>query len=625
MDWGGPAIALIEDHRMIRHPKLWVFLCSVFLLTLASSAQLSAQVTLHPSDNVPKIVASKPPGTTFIFTAGTYRLAQPITPKDNDKFVGETACAPPSSPCAAILSGSVEIGPSAKPEGGNYAVANQPQQNPRGAPRVCDQGWEGCQYPEDLFFDGVPYKHLSAQSMPSIGANEWWLDYTNHVAYFHDDPTGHTVETSVTNTSFAGSANGITLQYLTVEEFADMYPTGAIGSWHGSNELNQGTNWTIEHCEVKLNHGFGVRIGYRMHILNNFIHDNGQLGIDGGLSTPETPVQESTNSGIVIQGNTINHNDFAHFNPGFGSGGFKVGATSGIVLRGNTVQNNLGAGIHFDEDSQNEFVDGNLITDNSDASGLEQELGYGTSVFRNNIVLRNGAHLNSNNWSYQISVRASSGVEAYCNVMEVPPGRGVGGWGVGAAPRGSSKYAPFQYHATTGNYFHHNTVIWDAGAEGESGFRQNDIPNQPNFFASNTPPDYNSYHLSDPNGGHFVYDNNNSHQNRPKGFSAHQGAQADMHSSVDKNYSSGYPEVSITSPADQSSVNNPVTVSANASDKSGIRKVEFYVDWKLETTLTNPPYDFNWTNGSSGLHTVAAMAYSNAGIHACYAVTLNEQ
>ena len=41
-------------------------------------------------------------------------------------------------------------------------------------------------------------------------------------------------------------------------------------------------------------------------------------------------------------------------------------------------------------------------------------------------------------------------------------------------------------------------------------------------------------------------------------------------------------------------------------------------------TSTTPPYDFNWTNGATGPHTVAAMAYSNAGVRNCYAVTLNE-
>ncbi len=606
---------------MIRHPMIVLCLLSFLLISVASSAQ----VTLHPGDNVPKIVGSKPPGTTFTFTAGMYRLSQPITPKDNDKFVGDTACAPPGSSCAAILSGGIEIGPSAKLEGSNYAVAKQTQQGVRGNPRVCEADWGGCQYPEDLFFDGVPYKHLDSPTMPTIGAGEWWFDYTNHVIYFHDDPSGHTVETSVVNTAFAGPANNITVQYLTVEEFADMYPVGAIGMWHGPNQLTQGTNWTVEHCEIKLNHGFGVRVGYRIQILNNFIHDNGQLGIGGGMATPETPAQQAANSGVLIQGNTINHNDYAHFNPGFGAGGFKVGSTSGVTLRGNTIQQNEGSGIHFDEDSNNELVDGNIITDNSDGDGLGQEIGGGITTIRNNVVARNGAHINTNNWAYQIGVRASSGVNIYCNVIEIPPAAGgVGGWVIGAAPRGSNRFPPFQYRATTGNSFHHNTVIWDAGANGAAGFHHND-PNQPNFFASNTPPDYNNYHMPDASAAHFLYDNNSSRSNKAKPFSAHRGSGADAHSTVDTNYASGYPEVSITSPADQSSVGNPATVSATASDKSGVRKVEFYVDWKLETTLTSAPYDFNWSNGTSGPHIVAAMAYSNAGIRACYAVTLNEQ
>src|SRR3982074_2985315 len=81
-----------------------------------------AQVTLHPTDNVPKIVTSKPAGTNFIFSPGTYRLSQPIIPKDNDKFTGETSCTPPTTPCTAIITGGVLIGPSAKFDGTNYSV-----------------------------------------------------------------------------------------------------------------------------------------------------------------------------------------------------------------------------------------------------------------------------------------------------------------------------------------------------------------------------------------------------------------------------------------------------------------------------------------------------------------------
>jgi hypothetical protein len=596
-------------------PRLTI---AILLLSLASWAQ----VTLHPTDNVPKVVSSKPAGTTFVFSPGTYRLSQSIIAKDNDRFIGQTPCAPPATPCPAIISGGVVIGASATFDGTNYAVPKQTQQGGRGVPRNCDDGWLACFYPEDLFFDGTPYRHLDSPSLPNIGAGEWWFDYANHVIYFHDNPSGHTLETSVLNTAFAGPANNVTVQYLTVEEFADMYPNGAIGAFQGNNTLTQGANWIVRECEVLLNHGYGVRVEYRISILNNYIHDNGQQGIGGGVTPNPT---EPVNSGILIQGNTISHNDYAHFNPGFGSGGVKVGATSGMILRGNTIQHNEGSGIHFDVDSGNELVDGNLITDNSDGSGVEQEIGSRASTFRNNIVLRNGAHTNSNNWAYQIAVRASSDVTAYCNVMEVPPGQGIGGWGVMAGNRGSNHYPPYQYRTTFGNYFHHNTVIWDAGANGEVGFRQNDPGTQPDLFAKNPPPDYNSYHLPDPSGPHFVYDNNNSHSNRPKSFSSHQGSRADIHGTVDSNYTSGFPSVLITSPADQSSVAGPVTISATASDKSGIKKVEFYVDWQLQGTLTSSPYDFSWANGTSGAHTVAAMAYSNAGIRTCYAVTLNEQ
>jgi Bacterial Ig domain/Right handed beta helix region len=586
-----------------------------------------AQVTVHPTDDVPRIVSSKPPGTTFVFTPGTYRLSQSIIPKDNDRFIGQASCTPPATSCPAIISGGVAIGSLATFDGTNYQVAKQTQHGERGVRTGnCDPGWLACIYPEDLFFDGKPLRHLDSPTLPAIDSGEWWFDYANHIIYFRDNPAGHSVETSVLNNAFRGPANNVTVQYLTIEEFANMYPYGAVGGPQGPNTLTQGAHWTVKNCEVTLNHGFGVRVGYGIQILNNYLHDNGQLGIGGGLGVPSAPLTQSTNSGILIQGNVINHNDYAHFNPGFGSGGFKAGSASGIVLRGNTIQNNEGSGVHFDEDSQNELVDGNIITDNSDADGLVQELGSGISTFRNNIVLRNGAQLNSNNWSYEIAVRASSGVSIYCNVIEVPNGGpGIGAWEIGSSERGSSRFPPYQYRVSTGNSFHHNTVIWDPGAAGTAGFFHNDAPHQPNFFADNRPPDYNSYHLSDPSVAPFIFDNNNSRSNKRKNFASYRGGGADVHGTVDANNHSGFPEVVITSPTDQSSVTSPVAITATASDKSGIGKVEFYVDWTLAATVTSPPYDFNWTNGTTGPHIVAAMAYSTAGIRACYAVSLIEQ
>jgi parallel beta-helix repeat protein len=599
--------------------KFFAFALMAFCLTAISQA---ATVDIHPGQDIPTIVAANPAGTTFIIYPGTYRLTEAIVPKAGDKFIGQTACAPPKTVCPAIISGSQRIGHLATFNGTNYVVRNQTQQSQKaiaqGTQVLCDRGWEGCIYPEDLYFDGKPYKHLNSATLPAIGPGQWWFDYTNHIIYFHDNPSGHLVETSILQVAFGGTANNVTIQYLTIEEFASLYPWGTIGVWDGTSPQTNGANWTVQNCEMLLNHGYGVRVGYGMHILNNYIHDNGENGVGGGLGTIQAPATQSMNSGIVIEGNVINHNDYAHFNVDFGAGGIKLGATSGITIRGNTIQNNEGEGVHFDDYSENVFVDGNLITDNTDAGGISQEMGYGSSTYRNNIVLRNGAQVNAAFWNNQIESSTTTNVNAYCNVMEISPGPGINGYDVLAANRGTSIYPPYQYLTSTGNYFHHNTVIWDPGATGGTGYFQTDAANQPNFLANNRAPDYNTYHLPSTS-YHFAYGKNQMN------FSEFQASGADIHGSADTNNRSGFPTVAITSPLDQSSVTSPVTVKATASDKSGINRVEFYVDWKLQTTVPGPPYTFSWTNGTTGTHTVTAMAYSNAGIRNCYAITLTKQ
>jgi parallel beta-helix repeat protein len=600
---------------------------AVALIAVGSAVMChSATVDIRPGDDIPSIVAANPAGTTFLIYPGTYRLTESIVPKTGDSFIGQTACAPPKTSCPAILMGSKVIGPLATFNGTNYVVTNQTQQNQVapvvGTEVLCDPEWQGCIYPEDLYFDDVPYQHLQSDTLPSIGPHQWWFDYTKHVIYFHDNPSGHLVETSVLDNAFGGSANNVTIKYLTVKEFAALFPNGAIGQGQDLNVLTEGTNWTVQNCELLLNHGWGVRVLYRMKILNNYIHDNGEAGIGGGIGITQQPVTQSTNSFILIQDNIITHNDYAHFNPNFGSGGIKIGSTSGLTIRGNTIQYNEGAGVHFDDYSANELLDGNIITDNTESDGVIQEMGVGTAVYRNNIALRNGIHIIWDYFTGQISAHAATGINTYCNVLEIPAGPQLNGFVLVAADRGDNLFPPFQYLMTTGNDFHHNTVIWDEGAIGASGFWLSDPIHQPDFFADNPKPDYNEYHFSSSNPS-LIY-NNNTEKTVRKTFAEVQAAGAEIHGSADLNYTSGFPTVAITSPLDQSSFTSSVTVEATASDKSGIERVEFYVDWALEKTVSAAPYNFDWTNATTGTHIVAAMAYSNAGIRNCYAVTLTK-
>ena len=587
-----------------------------------TSSSQAGIVDIYPGMDIPSVVNASPEGTTFVIHPGTYRLTQPIVPKNGDSFIGQTACAPPATSCPAILTGSRVIGPLATFNGTNYEVTGQTQQGPTNITTAqCQPGWEGCIYPEDLFFDGVPYTHLYSASLPTISTGQWWFDYTNNVIYFHDNPAGHVVETSVVPNAFGSTANNVTISQLTIKEFAA--PVGSPGTvgMPGDASLMQGTNWTVKNCEILLNHGAGVRLAFGMQILNNYIHDNGDIGIGGGLGTNSTT--QSTPSGIVINHNTISNSNYAHVLNGFGSGGIKISATTGGMVRGNTITNNDGAGIHFDISVQSPLVDGNTVTDNS-FGGIQYEISLTSATFRNNILLRNGVNLpNESTSNAGIGSYASTGVNAYCNVVEIPGASGANGIVVGATNRGYNIYPPGEYLVSTGNYFHHNTVTWASVAAGAVGYFQADAANQPNFFANNTPPDFNTYHLSSLSAATFVYDNNNSQLNSRKTFAEYQASGADVHGTADTNYTSGFPTVTITSPADESSFTKSVTVAATASDTSGISKVEFYVDWNLQATVTTPPYNFSWTNGTTGSHTVAAMAYSSAGIRACYAVTLN--
>jgi hypothetical protein len=74
------------------------------------------------------------------------------------------------------------------------------------------------------------------------------------------------------------------------------------------------------------------------------------------------------------------------------------------------------------------------------------------------------------------------------------------------------------------------------------------------------------------------------------------------------------PSVTITNPADGSTVSGAITVSADASDDNGVTQVEFFVDGASLGVDTTAPYSVSWdtTTVSDGSHTVSAVATDTA-------------
>jgi hypothetical protein len=608
---------VVRNPRLNWSPKTplaaWLVLFFMIVaLHLDGGSLQAATVNIYPGNNIPNVVSSNPPGTTFVIYPGLYRLQTPIVAQDGDSFIGQTACAPPTTPCPAILSGG-ELLTSFQRSGLFYYVTGQTQQGQVNfGSNICEPqlpgyptAYPGCIYPEDLYFDGVPLVHVTA--LTDVGPGTWFFDYAAHIIYFYDDPYGHTVETSVVPSAFAwGPANNVTIKNLTVEEFAVPIQKAAIAGTPGSASLTTGANWVVQDNEIELNHGNGVNINFGWQILSNYIHTNGTLGISGGL---DSATQQSN---VLIQGNEVAFNNYAHVKPGWGAGGVKTAQTVGVIFRGNYSHDNEGSGFHSDVATYDDLYDNNISEHNTD-QGIEHEISY-NGTFRNNHLLGNGYIFPTwTHWLYGADLLSSTSQndEAYCNTAEVSAEGGNGIDIIGQPREGFGGSTISQ-----NNYFHHNTVVFD-GASGVTGAARGSTYDICciNFFSVNR-FDYNTYHLPSLSLTPFVWANGFNT------FAQFQAAGQDVHGSADTNYTGIVPTVAITSPTDMSKVSGVVEVQGNSPDY--LSKVEFYVDWELQETVTANPFSFAWnTSGTStGNHTLAAMAYGSEGVSACYAISL---
>ncbi len=74
------------------------------------------------------------------------------------------------------------------------------------------------------------------------------------------------------------------------------------------------------------------------------------------------------------------------------------------------------------------------------------------------------------------------------------------------------------------------------------------------------------------------------------------------------------PTVSLTAPASGATVSGTSTLTATASDASGIQSVKFAVDGTVVNTDTSSPYSYAWSSSSvaNGTHSLTAIATDNA-------------
>ena len=417
----------IKRNYKVPAMKLLAIMVIALALTLSanpSHAQNANSVFIRVGQNIQAIVDDNPAGTTYVLESGIHRL-QSINPDNGDTFIGEAG---------AILSGANLLTSFARQNG--YWVADYQTTPGRRAHNHCIDTHPLCYYPEDLFIDNFPLHQV--RSLQDLTAGRWYFDYDAGRVYIADDPSGHIVEISKTTLGFSGNSSDVTISDLIIEKYANPAQRGAIYGAYTDG-------WTISNVTVQLNHGAGIRVGDRMHLINSRIIYNGQLGVGG------------SGEGYVIEGNEIAYNNYAGYISPWEAGGTKFAVSNNYILRNNYVHHNDGPGLWDDINNYDVLIEGN-ITFYNQRNGIYHEIS-GSAVIRNNVAMFNG--LNGDNWLWgsQILIATSEGNQVYDNIAVVDETRG-NGIGVVNQNRGS-----WQSH---NNYVHDNTIIF-LGSSGSAG------------------------------------------------------------------------------------------------------------------------------------------------------------
>ena len=308
-----------------------IFAVFVGLMPLSLSATAATDVVvIAPGENIQAVVDAHLPGTSYLLLTGIHHL-QSVEPKDGDSFTGERG---------ALMSGAVELGPFERRGGYWSASAPRASAAPTGQCATDPDGAQSdsCTYLEDVFIDSIPLRRITDPAV--IGPGTWYFDYDAEMVILADDPRGLMVEISVLRLAFGGAARNVIISGLVIEKYASPAQSGAIQGAASSA-------WTIRGNEIRLNHGAGIRTGTAMRIVDNHIHDNGQIGLVG------------MGDNIQIEGNIIAHNNYAGFSTSWEAGGAKLVKTTNLVLRGNCVHDNTGTGLWTDISNIHSLIEGN--------------------------------------------------------------------------------------------------------------------------------------------------------------------------------------------------------------------------------------------------------------------------
>jgi parallel beta-helix repeat protein len=194
--------------------------------------------------------------------------------------------------------------------------------------------------------------------------------------------------------AFTQHATGVTIEYLTIENFTSPNNESVVN--HDSGE-----GWTVEYNTIEgSTQGEAVNVGSNGTLEYNCITHNAQEGVTSYVD-PSDPSASALTGGeqtVTVEWNEVSFNDGnatgggtydQHTSDQCGcAGGLKFWQTAGGMVANNYVHDNGDVGIWVDTDNTGFNIAGNYVSQNY-AEGIMYEISYNATIDDNTLV-KNG-------------------------------------------------------------------------------------------------------------------------------------------------------------------------------------------------------------------------------------------
>jgi hypothetical protein len=290
-----------------------------------------------------------------------------------------TAIVAASAAVTSVIAGAAVTAPSTPPAliCGNASVLTGPSTAPAGAVTVPagDDSSVTLNTPNTTYY--------FATGTHTLGSSQYSQIMPGNGDTYIGAPGAIIDGQGLNNTAFGQSATGVTIEYLTIQNFTPPSGQGAVN--HGS-----GANWTIEHDTIQLNApGAGMMIGSGNVVSGNCMTKNGEYAFDAYAANDTDPLTGGP-SNLTVTNNEISYNDTHNWEavqPGCGcSGGGKFWKVDQATVTGNYIHDNLGgAGIWADTDNTGFNISDNYFSDNY-GPAVEYEISYNAQITDNTFV-----------------------------------------------------------------------------------------------------------------------------------------------------------------------------------------------------------------------------------------------